>query len=92
MKKTIWILWPSFLAAAVGTTLFFTALDPQDFGFPGRGAGYTAGFFFFWALAAGSSALTCFLQRRREEVNRCPFAAVERPLGCPKGEDRDAIC
>jgi hypothetical protein len=32
--------------------------------------GYTLGFFFFWALGAGSSAFTCFLQRRAHEVNR----------------------
>jgi hypothetical protein len=55
--------------------LFFALLDPVDLRFVGplelgRKAGYTIGFFFFWALAAGSSALTCFLQRRADEVNR----------------------
>jgi hypothetical protein len=58
----------------------------------GRKAGYTTGFFFFWALAAGSSSLTCFLQRRAEEVNRCPLVPVERPIGWPKREDPDAAC
>jgi len=75
MKRAIWILWPSFIAGAVGTVLFFTLLDPVDLRFVGplelgRKWGYTLGFFFFWALAAGSSALTCFLQRRSKEVNR----------------------
>ena len=32
--------------------------------------GYTFGFFFLWALGAGSSAFTCWLQRRADEVNR----------------------
>jgi hypothetical protein len=45
---------------------------------------YSVGFIAFWALAAASSALTCFLQRSREEVNRCPLAPVDRPPGCPK--------
>lgn len=69
MKKLMWILWPSFIVGSIGTVLFFALLDPVDFVFVGplelsRKAGYTFGFFFFWALAAGSSALTCFLQRR----------------------------
>jgi hypothetical protein len=95
MKKAIWILWPSFLAGAAGTVLFFAILDPVDFRFVGplelgRKAGYTMGFFFFWALAAGSSWLTCLLQQRAEEVNRCPLTALERPVGCPKREEPDA--
>ena len=92
MKKPIWILWPSFVAGGVGTILFFTALDPLELGFVSRMGGYTLGFFFFWTVAAGSSAFTCFLQRRRDEVNRCPLKPVERPLGCPKREDTDAAC
>jgi hypothetical protein len=75
MKRAIWILWPSFIAAGIGTVLLFSLLDPVDLRFVGplelgRKAGYTIGFFFFWAIAAGSSALTCFLQRRSDEVNR----------------------
>lgn len=91
MKKAIWILWPSFIVGGVATVLVFTALDPADFELS-RKAAYTAGFFFFWALGAGSSALTCFLQRRRDEVNRCPLEPVERPVGCPKREDPNASC
>lgn len=96
MKKAIWIFWPSFVAGGVATILFFTALDPQDLRLGtlelGRMAGYTVGFFFFWALAAGSSAFTCFLQRRADEVNRCPLQPVQRPVGCPKREDPNAVC
>jgi hypothetical protein len=36
----------------------------------GRRAGYTLGFFYFWALAAGSSWLTCFLQRTDADARR----------------------
>jgi hypothetical protein len=95
VKRAIWILWPSFIAGGIGTVLFFSILDPVDLRFVGplelsRKAGYTIGFFFFWALAAGSSWLTCFLQRRAEEVNRRPLAPVERPVGCPKREDPHA--
>ena len=97
MRKAIWILWPSFIAGGAGTILFFTAFDPVDLRFVGplelsRQAGYTLGFFFFWAISAGSSALTCFLQRRSDEVNRCPLPPVERPMGCPKREDPHAAC
>jgi hypothetical protein len=75
MRNAIAILWPSFIFGGIGTVLFFSALDPVDLRFVGplelgRKAGYTIGFFFFWALAAGSSWLTCFLQRRAPEINR----------------------
>ncbi len=70
MKRAIWILWPSFVTGGVATILFFTAVDPDELGFVSRMGGYTLGFFFFWALGAGSSAFTCFLQRRAHEVNR----------------------
>jgi hypothetical protein len=72
VKKAIWILWPSFIAGAAGTVLVFAVLDPVDLRFVGplefgRKAGYTVGFFFFWALAAASSSLTCFLQARARD-------------------------
>ena len=69
MSRLALILWPSFLAGGVAEVLFFTAFDPADLDM-GRLAAYSAGFFFFWALAAGSSALTCFLQRTPADINR----------------------
>lgn len=74
MKKVIWILWPSFVVGGIAEVLFFTAMDPTELSSIGslelsRTAGYSIGFFFFWAVAAGSSALTCFLQRSANEVN-----------------------
>ncbi|HET7672518.1 MAG TPA: hypothetical protein VFK84_19070 [Burkholderiales bacterium] len=77
------ILWPSFVAAGVAEMVFFNIFDPSDFD-AGRLAAYSIGFFLFWSLAAMSSALTCFLQRSRDEVNRCPLEPVDRPRGCPK--------
>lgn len=91
-QRILWVLWPSFLIAAVAELLFFAAIDPRDlalFGVPldaGRMPLYTAGFFFFWAMTAAASALTVFLQRSPFEVNRCPLPSVDRPEGCPKRE------
>lgn len=77
MKRTlINVLWPSFVVGGIGEGLFFTVFDPQElylFGEPSdlsRMAAYTIGFFMCWAFAAASSALTCFLQRTSEEINR----------------------
>jgi hypothetical protein len=64
------VLWPSFLAAALATFVFFANIDPESLRaatFPeweiGRRAGYTIGFFMFWAVTALSSALTLVLFR-----------------------------
>ncbi len=90
--RLMWVLWPAFLAAAVGEAIFFTVFDPFDLHFFGapldlsRQAIYTLGFFGFWALGIASSALTVFLDRSPWELNRCPLDAVDRPPGCPKQE------
>ncbi|MBL8528979.1 MAG: hypothetical protein JNL68_14930 [Burkholderiales bacterium] len=97
-RRMIWVFWPAFIVGGTMTTIFFALVDPGDiglFGEPlgwGRTAVYSAGFFLFWAFAAGSSALTCFLQRSPFEINRCPLPAVERPAGCPKRENADGCC
>jgi hypothetical protein len=72
----IWILWPSFIVAGIAEGIFFTLFDPTDltlFDAPiqaSRTAVYSVGFFAFWALAAASSALTCFFQRTSTDINR----------------------
>ena len=93
MKRAIWILWPSFLVAGVAEVAFFTVIDPQELyllGEPvamGRLGTYSIGFLLFWALAAASSAFTCFLQRSSVDINRlCPLEPPQRPVGCPKRE------
>ena len=77
---------------------FKSFVDPTELAFHGepldwsRTAVYSIGFFLFWGFAAGSSALTCFLQRSPFEVNRCPIPPDTRPVGCPKRYDPDACC
>jgi hypothetical protein len=89
-QRILWVLWPSFLVAAVAELLVFAVIDPADlhvFGVPveaGRMPIYTLGFFFFWVIGASASALTVFLQRSPLEVNRCPLEADNRPADCPK--------
>ena len=90
MKLAIWVLWPSFLVGAFGNALFFTVFDPAELHAlwdplpASRIAAYTLGFFASWALCACSSALTCFIQRSANEVNRstCPLPDERRPQGC----------
>lgn len=98
MRYMIWIFWPSFVVSGIAEGVFFTLFDPADlhfFGQPvhiGRTAVYTLGFFMFWALAAASSALTCFLQRSAEDINRlCPFEPSQRPSCCPKTGATDSV-
>jgi hypothetical protein len=64
------VLWPSFLTAGVATMVFFANVDPETLRYQtlphwqlSREAGYTVGFFMFWAVCAASSALTLFLFR-----------------------------
>ncbi len=75
-KRLMWILWPSFIVGGIAEGVFFTLIDPQElylFGDPvhwSRTAVYSVGFFLFWAVAAASSAFTCFLQRTAAEINK----------------------
>lgn len=73
------ILWPSFFAAGVASMLFFAVIDPlalRDITFPelelSRMAGYTIGFFLFWAATAGSSLFTWLLLRPASRFERPP--------------------
>jgi len=65
------VLWPSFFAAGVATTVFFAIVDPEDLNeitwtklTLSREAGYTVGFFMFWACTLSSSAFTALLLAR----------------------------
>jgi hypothetical protein len=96
-QRLMWILWPGFVMAAVAELIFFAVVDPQDLHFFGqplalsRTAIYSLGFFSFWALTSGTSALTCLLQRSPFETNYCDLSPAERPpAGCPKRDgDQD---
>jgi len=69
----MWSLWPGFLVAGIAEVVFFSLVDPLDLRLlsdyhelPRLGI-YSLGFFFFWAIAAGSSALSLYLGRRSRE-------------------------
>lgn len=93
LKRLITVLWPSFLIAGMADVLFFALFDPSQFlyqeeqVFASPIAAYTVGFFLFWMMGIGSSALTCYFQRSADEINRCPLVPSERPAGCPKRAD-----
>lgn len=64
------VIWISFLAAAVATMLFFAMFDPTELMATfdanidiGSQTGYAIGFFFFWMISAGCSAVTAWLVR-----------------------------
>jgi hypothetical protein len=74
------VIWISFLAASVATMLFFAVFDPTELMATidadidiGRQSGYAIGFFFFWVISAGCSAITAWLVRtapKRDTNNR----------------------
>lgn len=63
------VAWSGFLAACLGTFIFFAFFDPQlladDLHPPkwlmNRMTGYAVGFFFFWFVATVAAALTAYL-------------------------------
>lgn len=62
------ILWPSFLTASMATMLAFAFIDPALIQHEttleiSRMTGYGIGFFFFWFVAAVSSAVSVYLLR-----------------------------
>jgi hypothetical protein len=71
------LLWASFLAACFATLVFFALFDPSTMG-DGRGpyrwlmhrsAGYTIGFFFFWAICAISGFITAWMIDTRDSAS-----------------------
>ncbi len=84
VQRIVAVLWPSFLTAGAATVIFFTAFDPPalmaagGYPEPSRLGGYTVGFFLFWLLTAGTSALTCYFQR---PCHRLPETRGHRPPG-----------
>jgi hypothetical protein len=72
-RLVIWILWPSFLVAAIAEGLQFTVIHPEDILLFGEPIGisnegiYTLGFFVMWAFCGASSALTVFVLPKSAE-------------------------
>ena len=75
-RRSMWIVWPAFLTAAVLEMVVFAVVDPGDlhwFGGPvplSREAVYTLAFFVFWGATMASSALTTLLAMSAIEINR----------------------
>lgn len=67
-KYLMWVLWPAFIAAAIGVGVIFTLIDPAELVVLGspvkadRLAVYTLGFFILWAICALACGLSCFLK------------------------------
>lgn len=64
------VLWPSLLAASFATMLFFAFIDPESLHDgaatdveTSRMTAYGITFFFFWLIAALSSAVSVYLVR-----------------------------
>jgi len=69
------VAWPSFFAAGVATMVFFAIVDPVELAamtWPhasiSREAGYTIGFFMFWACTFSSSLFTALLAGAPDET------------------------
>lgn len=75
MSKWIYILWPSFAAAAIGEIFFFAFIDPKQLFLLGEPidwspiAVYSVGFFMFWGVTGLTTALTGFFRRPAAEIN-----------------------
>lgn len=66
------VLWPSFLMAGVGSAIVFAFIDPLDVAIFGyirleREWLYAFGFFLFWFIGAGASALTQLIRPEKSE-------------------------
>lgn len=71
-RELMWILWPAFVAAAVGSGLVFALVDPLDitvFGHAvtGRVGFYSVFFLLQWLITAGACALTAWLLPAHQE-------------------------
>lgn len=71
------VLWPSFLAACMGSMIFFATVDPALLGDASpllasldRDAGYALLFFFFWTVALIASGLSVYLARSQPGEGR----------------------
>ena len=80
-QNIVAVLWSSFLAALIGSTVFFGNIDPAELiaiSTPMADvsplAGYAIGFFLFWIVCGISSLLSVFMIR-----------TSRRPDGKPRG-------
>ena len=81
LRKSLVILWSSFLVAALAEGFFFSLFDPRDLIEAVSAGGrlavapvavYTIGFMFFWVFCMLASLLSCYLADLRHD-DRAPF-------------------
>jgi hypothetical protein len=95
MKMIIWVLWPSFTAAAIAEVVFFTLIDPQQLYLLGQPinvspiAAYSIGFLLFWLICAGASLAT-YLMLPADVKNALSRHANEHPDLTRRGRARAA--
>ena len=84
-RDIAYILWISFLTAAVATMVFFASVDPEvlsgnnTLGWEiSRDAGYALGFFGFWLLTASTAALVVMLVRTEHRAQDIPGVRARR--------------
>lgn len=78
VPRALTVAWTSFLAASLGTMVFFAFVDPTPVvavlrptdTLPSRTALYSLGFFFFWAVCALASTFTATLLTPHDDVDR----------------------
>ncbi|MGB5622092.1 MAG: hypothetical protein WBN65_06330 [Gammaproteobacteria bacterium] len=95
-RDVAYVLWISFLTAAVATMVFFAAVDPEllsghnTLGWEiSRDAGYALGFFGFWLLTASTAALVVMLVRTEHRAQDIPgLRARRRAARLRKREDK----
>lgn len=96
-RDVAYILWISFLTAAVATMVFFASVDPEvlsgnnTLGWEiSRDAGYALGFFGFWLLTASTAALVVMLVRTEHRAQDIPgMRARRRAARHRRREERD---
>ena len=73
--RTLQILWPAFLVAAVMEVLLFSIVDPVEIRWFGRLIGWSpvaicsVAFLVLWLLVASAGALTVLLRLTAEELD-----------------------
>ncbi|VTU22017.1 hypothetical protein [Variovorax sp. PBL-E5] len=75
-QRWMCVLWPAFLMACVCEVVVFALWDPGELYWRSGSADFTrqtlyaGGFFLFWLLGIGSSALTIWLAQPPADFNR----------------------
>ena len=90
------VVWPSFLAACLGTLLFFAAMDVTALPYAmtwdielSAQAIYSIGFFGLWLVAIVASSVTTWLLRT--ERRRADFPEIETGVETPDHDELSGL-